>query len=47
MIAPICGGRYGGSFKTREEGLPLRMVCDNVQDMTKVAAIPKRTRPVT
>lgn len=24
----------------------MRMVCDSVQDMTKVAAIPKRTRPV-
>ena len=37
---PICGFLYGGSSKTKDEGIPLRIVLDKILEMIRVIIIP-------
>ena len=36
MTLPICGLRYGGSSRVKEEGMPFKMVLDSRRDTAKV-----------
>ena len=40
-IFPICGFLYGGSSSTKDEGIPFKMVLDNIFDINSVSKIPK------
>lgn len=46
ITLPICGRRYGGSSKVKEEGTPFRMVADSSRDTRKVITIPSTITPV-
>lgn len=47
ITLPICGFLYGGSSNIYEEGIPLRIVFDNILDISNVIKIPKTITPKT
>ena len=40
-IFPICGFLYGGSSSTKDDGIPFKIVLDNIFDIISVSNIPK------
>ena len=43
----ICGLRYGGSSRVKDEGIPLRIVRDSSLEISKVVATPRTMAPRT
>ena len=46
-IFPTCGFLYGGSSKIKEEGIPFKIVLDNILEITKVQKIPRSITRIT
>lgn len=40
-IFPICGFLYGGSSKINDDGIPFKIVLDNILEISSVSTIPK------
>lgn len=40
---PICGFLYGGSSNIKEEGIPFRIVLDNILEINSVINMPNKT----
>ena len=41
-IFPICGFLYGGNSNTKEDGIPFKIVLDNILEMNNVRKIPNK-----
>lgn len=46
-IFPIWGFLYGGSSKIKDEGIPFKIVLDNILETTKVRKIPSKITKIT
>lgn len=46
-IFPICGFLYGGNSNINEDGIPFRIVFDNILEISNVSIIPNKIIPST